>query len=71
MNSLILPFIIFAYTATFLTALQQYICFRVFQFIHDQLHAKDDSKRQSHFHGSDDKISVEELWITWRKSEGN
>lgn len=29
-----------------------------------------DLDRQSHFHGNDDFISVEELWESWVQSEG-
>ena len=47
-----------------------YSCLALNQFIHDELRASDMNSRQSHFHGKDHMISVNDLWKTWRQSEG-
>ena len=40
------------------------------QFIRDELNYKDGFDRQSVFHGSDDLISVSDLWHLWINSPG-
>ena len=36
----------------------------------DELHL-DDKKRHTNFHHNDSLISVEDLWNSWTRSEGN
>ncbi len=46
-------------------------CLHLFQFIRDELKYVDGFDRHARFHGSDDYISVDELWKHWTQSAGN
>ena len=40
------------------------------QFVREELEYEDNFDRQARFHGSDDHITVNDLWHLWVQSEG-
>ena len=46
------------------------LAFFIFKFIRDELKHEDSLSRHSRFHGTDDQISVDDLWVLWVNSQG-